>query len=319
MVVHLTFDGNFNDSSGRTNNASYAVNGSNPSPTPRFAPGIIGEAFEYTTTTNGDIEYATFGYPADLQFDSTNDFSVSFWANYTNQSDDLPFVGNKDWGSSGNEGWVITTQSGGNCRVNITGATSSDKYSETDFPTILKNGQWHNVVVSVQHAPPGQQAYVYGYIDGVLRSKHPMTAVGSLDTFALPFSYPGDNQATWAVNVGQDGTGFYDDGGSAYDINALMDDLGIWRRPLTAHEAMGIYQAGLAGKDLTQAVTASVFASVTGNNIVLTWDGSPNVELQTTSDLSSGSWTTVSGTLGASSATISLNSHPAAYFRLFTQ
>jgi hypothetical protein len=315
LVAHLTFDDNLNDSSGRGNNASYAVNGANPSPTARYAPGIIGQAFEYTTTTNGDIEYATFGYPSDLQFDSTNDFSVSFWANYTNQSDDLPFIGNKDWGSAGNEGWVITTQTSGNCRVNITGGSSTDKYSETDFPTILKNGQWHNIVVSIQHAPPGQAAYVYGYIDGILRSKHPMTAVGSVDTLSLPFNYAGDNQSGWAVNVGQDGTGVYDDGGSAHDINALIDDLGIWRRALTAHEALGIYQAGLTGNDLTHAVTASVFAAISGNNIVLTWNGSPNVELETATSLAPSNWTAVNGTLGASSATIAIGPG-AAYFRL---
>ena len=280
--------------------------GSNPSPTPRFAPGLIGQAFEYTTTTNGDIEYATFGYPADLQFDSTNDFSVSLWVNYTNQSDDLPFIGNKDWGSSGNEGWVITTQSGGNCRVNVTGAASSDKYSQTDFPSVLKDGKWHNLVVSIQHAPAGQRAYVYGYVDGLLRSKHPMTAVGSVDTLGLPFSYAGDNQTNWAVNVGQDGTGTYTDGGSAYDINAMMDDLGVWRRALTANEAVAIYEAGLKGEDLTQAASAGLFATVSGGNLMLTWQGGSNVELETTPSLSPAQWTVVSGTLGASSASIPL-------------
>ena len=318
LVAHLAFDGDFADSSGRANNASYAVNGSNASPTPRFAPGIIGQAFEYTTTTNGNIEYATFGYPTDLQFDSTNDYSVSFWASYTNQSDDLPFIGNKDWGSSGNEGWVVTTQSGGNCRVNVTGASSSDKYSETDFPTILKNGQWHNVVVSIQHAPAGQEAYVYGYIDGVLRSKHSMTAAGSVDTLNLPFTYTGDNQTAWAVNIGQDGTGTYTDGGSAYDIDAKIDDLGIWSRAVTANEVLGIYQAGQAGQDLTHAATALLTATVSAGNLQLTWSGAPGIELQTTTSLSSRQWTAVAGTLGASSALVPLTGAvPAsAYFRL---
>jgi len=317
LVAHLTFDNNFTDTSGRGNNATYAINGASPSPTPRFAPGLIGEAFEYTTTTNGNIEYATFGYPPDLQFDSTNDWSVSFWANYTNQSDDLPFIGNKDWGGSGNEGWVITTQTGGNCRVNITGATSADKYSYTDFPDILKDGHWHNVLISIQHAVPGESAFVYGYIDGVLYSKHPMTAVGSVDTLALPFNYTGDNQSGWAVNVGQDGTGLYDDGGSAHDINALIDDLGIWSRALTANEAKGIYQAGLAGKDLTQAVSATVTATLVGGNIVLSWSAQPNVELESATSLAPANWTVVSGTLGVGSTSIPLTG-ATAFYRLVT-
>jgi hypothetical protein len=168
----------------------------------------------------------------------------------------------------------------------------------------------------VQHAVPGQKAYVYGYVDGVLQSKHAMTAVGSIDTLALPFNYAGDNQTNWAVNVGQDGTGIYNDGGSAYDINALIDDLGVWRRALTAHEAAGIYTAGLQGKDLTQALTAELFATVSGGNLLLNWQGASDVELETTPRLSPPAWTVVSGTLGASTASIPLNSSSAAFFRL---
>ncbi len=57
----------------------------------------------------------------DVQFDSSNDFSVSFWAEYTNQSDDLPFISNKDWNGSSDVGWGIFTQGGGNFRVNVAG------------------------------------------------------------------------------------------------------------------------------------------------------------------------------------------------------
>ncbi|HWD19224.1 MAG TPA: LamG-like jellyroll fold domain-containing protein [Verrucomicrobiae bacterium] len=316
LVAHLTFDDTLADSSGRGNNATYAVNGPSNSPTPRFVPGILGQAFEYTTTANGsNIEYATFGYPTDLQFDSTNDFSVSFWANFTNQSDDLPIIGNKDWGSASNPGWVITTQTGGNARVNVTGATGNDKYSQTDFPRILKNGAWHNIVVSVQHEPAPFAANLSCYVDGVLVSKHPLTAVGSVDTVALAFGYTNDLQSGWAVNIGQDGTGLYTDGGGAYDIDAKIDDLGIWRRALTANEAAGIYLAGTLGKDLTHAASAVLFANVSGGNIVLTWAGSAGVELQTAPTLGA-AWVSVNGTRGASTASMPLSSGATAYFRL---
>jgi hypothetical protein len=329
LVVHLTFDGNLDDSSGRTNNATYATNGANADPNPTFVPGKIGEAFEYTTTTNALVqEYATLGYPADLQFDSTNDFSVSFWANYTNQNDDLPFIANKDWNSSGNPGWGIMTQGGGNFRVNVDGpAGSADKYDQSGTPSTLKNGNWHNIVVSFQRAPAGTSAYVYEYLDGILVLKNAAAVQGSIDTLGLTFtneqSVPSNNQTNWAVNIGQDGTGVYHDGGSAYDINAKIDDLGIWRRALTPKEAAAIFAAGQSGEDLTKAVVGAstgggttLSATVSGGNLILTWQGSATVELETTPSLSPEAWTPVPGTLGASSASIPLNASASAFFRL---
>ena len=321
LVVHLTFDGNFSDSSGRGNNATYVPYGASASPTARFAPGMFGQAFEYTTTTDwSDIEYATLGYPADLQFGATNDFSVSMWVNYTNQNDDLPFISNKDWSSSDDLGWGIFTQTGGNYRINVTGQNgSADKFSFTDTPSTLKNGNWHNIVVSFQRAPFGQTAYVYGYLDGVLVTKHPMNVALSIDTFGTAFgNHQGvaSAQSTWAVNIGQDGTGVYTDGGSARIMNAMIDDVGIWRRALTGNEAVGIYQSGLAGKNLSQVITPSqLVETINGGNVNLNWVGSPTVKLQQATSLKPANWTDVPGTLGASSATVPRNNSQA-FFRL---
>jgi len=38
-----------------------------------------------------------------------------------------------------------------------------------------------------QRAPFSESAFVYGYIDGSLVTKHPMGVVGSIDTLNLPF------------------------------------------------------------------------------------------------------------------------------------
>lgn len=334
LVVHLTFDGNLNDTSGRANNATYLYNGANSSTTPRFVAGIIGSgAFEHTTTEDAlTAEYASFGYPPDLQFGASQNFSVSFWTKYagSNQSQDVPFISNKDWNSSSDQGWGIFMQTGGNYRINVTGPNQGlDKYSETDTPHVLSDDNWHNVVVSLQRAPFGQSDFVYGYLDGELVSKHPMAVSGTIDTLNLPFSNEQSTapnnpplptvQTTWAVNVGQDGTGVYDNQGGAYIINGLIDDMGIWTRALTANEAKGIYLAGLAGQDLTQAITAAVSASISGNNIVLTWNANPNVELEIATSLAPANWTVVSGSLGASSATVSLGGATSAYFRLVSQ
>jgi hypothetical protein len=320
-VVHLPFDGDLNDTSGRGNNATYLYNGQNSSTTPRFSQGVIGsQAFEYTTTSDFlTQEYASLGYPPDLQLGDSQDFSVSFWCQYTNQGDDLPFISNKDWNSSSDVGWGIFTQSGGNYRINVTGPNlGQDKFSETDTPTILKDGHWHNIVVSLQRAPFGESAFVYGYVDGHLATKHPMGVVGSIDTLSLPFQNEqgvSPVQSGWAVNIGQDGTGTYADGGSAHDINALIDDLGFWRRALTANEASGIYQAGLIGRDLTMAATATLTVVKSGSNVVLMWLGSADVAVEKATSLTAKDWTIVPGTQGASSVTLPASAGDG-YFRL---
>jgi len=324
LVVHLKFDGNLTDSSGRGNDATYQFNGPSANPNPTFQPGKLGSAFQVTTLIDSsDYEYATLGYPTDVQFGTSEDFSVSLWANYTNQGDDIPFISNKDWDSSSNPGWGIFTQGGGNYRINVTGPNlGADKYSETDTPSTLKDGNWHHIAVSLQRAPFGQSAFVYAYLDGHLVSKHPMDVVGSIDTATLPLTdhqtaapVPTLIQSSFQVNIGQDGTGVYTDNHNGHLIG-LFDDLGIWGRALTANEVAGIYKAGNQGKDLSQAASENILVvTLVGNNLVITWPASPTLKLQQSPRLNPGVWSDVPGTLGAGSATVPA-SGSAMFFRL---
>jgi Concanavalin A-like lectin/glucanases superfamily/Immunoglobulin domain len=324
LVVHLTFDGDLNDTSGRTNNATYQFNGANAKSSPTFLAGKLGSAFQVTTLIDSsDYEYATLGYPVDLQFADTNDFSVSFWCNYTNQGDDIPFISNKDWDSSSNPGWGIFTQTPGNYRINVTGPNQgADKYSETDTPLILKDGNWHHIAVSIQKATFGQFAFIYGYLDGVLVSKHPMNVAGTIDTLLLPLTdhqtaapAPTSIQSQFQVNIGQDGTGIYTDNHNGHLIG-LLDDFGIWRRAITANEVAGIYKAGNLGKNLSQVTTPSFLVSkVVGHNIVITWVANPVLKLQQTTSLNPSAWSDVPGTLGAGTATVLITGR-SAFFRL---
>ena len=151
-------------------------------------------------------------------------------------------------------------------------------------------------------------AIVSVYTDGVLTSTSPDLTTGSIDTDGLGY----------AVNIAQDGRGIYTDVGSAGITNALIDDVGIWRRAISAQEALAVYTAGQNGKDLSQAVVVTkVMLSVTasGNNLNITWPGSPTVKLQESRDVLPTSWTDVPGTLGASSASVAAT-NSAAFFRL---
>ncbi|HTI73215.1 MAG TPA: LamG-like jellyroll fold domain-containing protein, partial [Candidatus Limnocylindria bacterium] len=320
LVLHLTFDGQLDDSSGRSNHAAYAFNGLNAKKMPTFAAGQIGQAFQYTTLADGSrIEYATLGYPPDLQLGANTDFTVSMWVNYTNQMGDPPFISNKDWNRSHFQGWAITTQNGGTFRVNATGPNEGADFFTTATTPVIRNGRWHHLLVSFQRAASGQSAYVYTYVDGKLTDRTPAAISGTIDTLELPFNSGGSiptSQHTWAVNIGQDGTGAFLYNGSASAVGVKIDDLGIWRRALTSKEAEAIYAAGLAGQDLTHAtVPLLLFASLSKETVGLSWAGRAGVWLETNASLAPDQWVRVADSEGSSGMTLPLNGQ-AAYFRL---
>jgi len=235
LICHFTFDNTYNDDSGN------GINGT-PMGAPLFVPGKIGSgALSVTTLANGqEFDYVTLGYPTLLQFDDTENFSVSFWTSYTNQFDDPPFISNKNWESSSNLGWGIFTQNGGNFRVNVMGDGGGSKESTTATPDI-RDGTWHHIVVTFDRS-----SVVSIYVDGQLVHTDPLSGTtGDIDTLSEGY----------AVNIGQDGTGGYNDSGSAQMVGLLIDDLAIWGRVLFGSEVGAIYQAGLLGSNIMQVTT----------------------------------------------------------------
>lgn len=306
LVVHLKFDGNYNDSSGHGNNATAVAGGTSPDAGPTLVAGKLGQALRFTTKQDGSvIDYASLGYPNDLKFIDSIDFSISFWCNYTTMIDDPPFISNKNWDSSNNKGWGIFTQDNGHFRANVTGA-SSGKYDLGSGSTpLVRDGAWHNIVFSYARAF-GAAGIVSTYVDGNLVDIREDPTTGSIDTDDL----------TYSVNVGQDGRGTYTDGGNAGITNALMDDVGIWRRALSPQEALGIYTSGQGAKDLSQAVAVEkLLISRSGNNVIISWPGNAVLKLQKSISLSPQAWVDVSGTLGANTVTIPIT-NSTSFFRL---
>jgi len=126
-----------------------------------------------------------------------------------------------------------------------------------------------------------------------------MSVVGAIDTAVLPFSYASprtSKQVSWALNIGQDGTGVYFDKGGASAIGAKIDDLGIWLRALSAEEARAIYPRGLVGRGLSQAtVDPRLFVSQQSGSLQLSWSGDPRNQLETISDLGGEAWSESTG------------------------
>ncbi|MBE0545808.1 MAG: immunoglobulin domain-containing protein [Verrucomicrobia bacterium] len=230
LVAHLKFDNDYNDASGRGNHAT-------PIGAPAFnTGGRLGQAFQYTTSAGVEQHYATLGYPEDLQFGSSTDFSIAFWSKIApgSKSSDPAILGNKNWGSGNNTGYVLGVQGNNNFEWNYREEAPNTR-KDFDSAINMTDGEWRHVVFSVQRGVVARTI-----IDGVLVDTRAIVNAGNAPTSI---------DTTLAVNIGQDGTGVY----GASVTNALIDDVGFWRRALTTQEAQAIYNASFSGKNLAEA------------------------------------------------------------------
>jgi Concanavalin A-like lectin/glucanases superfamily/Immunoglobulin domain len=310
LVAHLKFDGDYTDSSGHGNNAT-PING------PSLVPGKLGSALQFTTSTGvvpAVTNFATLGYPTDLQFGSTTDFSIAFWVNYTNQSDDLALISNSQWDSGSNPGWGIFSQGSGSFRVKASDVNRVTANTGGVGPVIENNG-WHHILVTFQ-----QGGAMYTMYDGVLVRTNVWTPTASVDTSGFDYQRTITNNTGFtgphAINIGQDGTGWYNDKNGGAITNGLIDDVGFWRRAVSPQEALAIYTAGNAGKNLSLAAASLPPLTITysAGNVNLTWAGGAGIRLQKTTDLTNPlSWTDIASTLGNSSYSEAVTPTPTNY------
>jgi hypothetical protein len=265
LVLHMAFEGDFQDSSGRGNNGT--ARGA-----PVFVTGKIGaQALQYSTdTTKAVYNYVNLGRPTDLAFSSNVNFSVSYWIQTPTNAltGDLPILASSQ-NSYGNAG--------------ITFAPSYDKGGwswslgdETSAPGVygadasINNGQWHHVLHTFDRVANAGITY----LDGVQVNSTAISGLGSIDTGT-------------DFNLGQDASGAYAESGVA-----TVDDLGIWRRVITASEAYAIYCTGAnsgASFDTYGPVSLTIVPS--GNAILLVWEAGTLLE----ADSMAGPWSPVSG------------------------
>ena len=277
LVLHLRFDGDYQDSSSRGHNGTATgVGGAVPS----ISAGRLGSgALHYethtttglpynqnTNTTVTDSSYVTLGNPADLQFGSNVNFSVSYWVKLPlgSLSGDLPFLCGavRSFGSPGftfapaytNGGWAFSYN--GACQLE--GPAGS-----------LNDGNWHHLVHTVDRT-----GYAVSYVDGVQQDSRLATSIGNLDT-AGP------------INLGQDPTGLYQEPGSA-DV----DDVAVWRRSLSAYEAYSIhYAATNSNSSFDVSGTVTLHVATSGTNLELTWNPGSTLGTLLQADAVTGPWT----------------------------
>lgn len=263
LVLHLPFDTNLTDATGRGNNGSKVGN-------PEFVTdGALGSALHYSTDTSG-TNYVTLGVRPDLNFGSKVSFTVSFWArlplNYT--GGDLPFFTDAK-GSTFAKGFVFAPSYGfdalgdpaspghidGAWAFSVLDASFGGAGVGGHGPIgSLNDGGWHHLVYVLDRNGPSTV-----YLDGV---PSPLTKEQG-----TAFSAAGDISTGAAATIGQDPTGAYGEFGSA-DI----DDLGVWRRALTPYEAASIYVAGSRSKVSFVDGSVTLHTEVTADRqLKLTW------------------------------------------------
>jgi len=280
LVAHYQFDGDFTDSSGNNHNAMSVGS-------PAFVAGKIGTAIHVDITSSGS-DLVVLDNPtnidnnADFQFNQGDMFSIAFWVNYTGTPGDLPMICNVV-NSTDNQGIVLADSyfddNGGNLQLSIE-AYPPPFFGEGDFtadgPTPINDGNWHHLAAAVDTL--NNIARVY--IDGVLVVTHPIPDVGNLN-YSDGFIVGSDPSYAYEGNT---------DGG--YSI----DDMGIWRRLLTAEDVANIYAAGQSGETFAATVAprgavVPLTITVNGATVQLSW---PQGTLESAPTLT-GPWTPVAG------------------------
>lgn len=221
LVVYLNFDGNIAAQAGTS------VHGALYKGQARFGPGVVGMAASFANTSANaqpDDWAVSLG---NLEWAYSNSFTVSLWERNPGGRDGA-LMGNKNWASGANVGWVISTMDAKNVNWNVAGGSRRDLGLHPPF----SDTAWHLVTVSFDRAANR----VLAYMDGALAMASDLGVNGGASL-----------NAGFNTLVGTSGNGLYSGTGD-------VDDLGVWNRVLSADEVAAIYHFGLLGKPLTAAL-----------------------------------------------------------------
>ena len=245
LRVHLPFDTDFQDAS------PFGHHG-RPIGRPTLVPGRVGAgAMAFTTLPDGSrIDHVRLGTEV-MQAVGDGDFTIAFWIRAPEVTGDPPFVSNKDWRSGANTGFVVAAQPDGTFKLNLRGADGS-RADAGGGP--VADGEWHHVAVS--HRRAGEAVL---HLDG-----QPVGRTGLSGS-------PGTLDSGLPLNLGQDGTGRYTDGGRVGMVGGEMDEFALWTRALTGAELLAVHALGVAGEPLPGRPRLQV--AVGPDGLVLDWPG----------------------------------------------
>ncbi len=265
LVLHLPFNNSLIDATGRGNNGTgIKISGtSSNAATPTYVPdGKLGQALSFSTdATVPNNDYVTLGDRPDLQFSSNVNFSVALWirtpANMT--FGDLPYLCTGVGSTFAAPGLVFAYTYGygatpfpGGWAFSIYDTAGNGVGGRGEIGSI-NDGAWHHLVHVFD-----RKAGNVNYLDGVaVKFEKQAGTSATAATASIDTGGP--------MSIGQDPTGTYGESGSGN-----IDDLGIWKKALTAIEAASLYMAGNGNLSFTGA-PFTLSSTQVGNNLTLTW------------------------------------------------
>ncbi len=192
---------------------------------------MIGAAASFNNDPNAGTADDWAVSLGDLEWLYSGSFSFALWVNTTDTLGAL--LGNKDWASGGNIGWLISEYYLNWLNYTAVGAARQDI---GNYP--WADGTWHHVAATFDR----DANLVTTYVDGAVTATAPLGTTGeeSLTPTGI-----------MTTLVGSSGNGDY----SAY---GAVDDLGMWMRPLSAQEILAIFVQGYNHQPLTTASTGAI-------------------------------------------------------------
>jgi len=170
----------------------------------RTNEGRFNEGYEF----DGVDDYVDLGNRADLSFDNTSDFSLSFWIKspYYTSGSSCPI-------SKGYNYYCWMTSNNYEFRM-YDGSTSPTVYANVDLGNVFDN-VWHHITITADWTNNENK----GYVDGVQVDSYNLSSLG---------------------NCSVSTTGYIGRYGS-YHFNGTIDEVRIYNRSLSATEVAGLY------------------------------------------------------------------------------
>ena len=213
LVAYLNLDGNMNAQGGTS------VNGTKTGPSAaRYVAGKFGQAANFNNSnTSGAINDWAISLGS-LESTYAGNFSVSLWV-HTTSAADAAIIGNKNWTSGANVGWLVSTYPSAK---NVNWNTSGGSRRDVGLYPPLSDGNWHLVTLTFNRT----NNQVISYMDGALHNVEDMKPSGSASL-----------NAGLNTLIGGSGSG-------QYSGKADIDDVAVWSRVLSPIEVAAVYNSG---------------------------------------------------------------------------
>jgi hypothetical protein len=212
LLAHYTFDNNYLDTSG---NRLHVFEFGNPA---FIDDAVSGQALRF----DGVDDYLELPKISELV-----DFTITFWYRVSGDQIGKPaIIGNKDFRSASNKGWVISSNYGYRSNGDDLAINLSDGLTTVDSSRAMDVGlnTWHFVAVRIKR----------GNIMSLLRSDKGSYSIQEDSISTLTGKLETGNRIRIGTSHGE----------CAPFTKMDLDDLGIWSRALSSVEVEQIWMAG---------------------------------------------------------------------------